>query len=60
MVQRVFTELNSFNAKFYNAHKPIYLVIESLTEIQAETNIKISTKIYAKLFQLTISKKLIM
>lgn len=51
MFQRVFTELLSFNAQFYNAHIPIYFVIESLTEIQAEINIKISTKIYAKLFQ---------
>ncbi|CAI6362921.1 unnamed protein product [Macrosiphum euphorbiae] len=32
-----------FNAQFYNSHPPIYFVLEALKEMQAETNIKIST-----------------
>ena len=33
----------TFNAQFYNSHPPIYFVLEALKEMQAETNIKIST-----------------
>ncbi|KAL4134744.1 hypothetical protein QTP88_006463 [Uroleucon formosanum] len=33
----------TFNAQFYSTHPPIYFVIEALKEMQAETNIKIST-----------------
>ncbi|CAI6361092.1 unnamed protein product [Macrosiphum euphorbiae] len=55
----------TFNAHFYNSHPPIYFVLEALKEMQAETNIKISTirlykRIYPKLFHLKICKKLTM
>jgi hypothetical protein len=52
----------TFNTQFYNAHPPIYFVLEALKEMQAEINIKISTiqKIYPKLFHLKICKKLTM
>ncbi|CAI6363083.1 unnamed protein product [Macrosiphum euphorbiae] len=33
----------TFNAQFYSSHPPIYFVLEALKEMQAETNIKIST-----------------
>jgi len=43
-------------AQIYNAHPTIYFDIASLKEMQTETD----KKVYSKLFQLEISKKLSM